>query len=591
MTKANRITSKLLCIFCICLFTNTITEAQNARQQADSLNNLLKSQKGKERYVTYKQLDSVYILLDNFDERMASFNEWVKYAQSQKDIEEESKARAIRMAAYFNANRLKELKTPTWDEDLAFWREHQIWDKYASANVTYLQNFMLAGNMEEALAIAQEQYEFFKEQNLNYGIGAVAHVIGTIYYYQGRRKECVDFLRESVQRLKTEKSSAQLTEGYRTLSLILAAEGQAEEAKKWLEEWHELLQANFEGNIGAWFNYNINGAYVYMHLGQYDKAEEFISKCEQASPQLGNAVLSKYLIASAWSQYYKLREDYPNAIQALDSTRFYVENSPTTLEGYLREKAELASNGNLHTIASEAWRELYFHNDSIQKIKIAAQADELHTQYEVDKYRAAKERNRNYFLFTLGGCVLLFLLLGGTVYYNRTITKKNRGLYRQIKAQDRLANELEQITRRYEALKISASQTDIETISEETADPLPGNKQQRELVNRLHEYLLRDRNFAKAEINRDYLLSALATNKNILTEAVKAVTGKKPMEYLRIMQLEEARRMLDTRRELTIEAIASDCGFMATNTFYRLFRKHYDISPMEYRKMAESKDL
>lgn len=586
--RIKQVKHQLLCLLCMFLFANTYMAAQDASRQVDSLKNLLHSQQGKERYRIYQQLDSAYIQLDDFDTRMANFNEWVEYAHSQKDIEQESNARMVRMAAYTNANRLKDTKTPTWDEDLAFWREHELWDKYASVNVTYLQNLLLSGKMDEALNVAQEQYEFFKKKDLNYGIGAMAHIIGTIYYYQERTEECIDFLRESVQRLKKEKTSVQILEGYRTLSLILAIGGHTEEAEKWLNEWREVLEANFKDNVGAWFNYNINAAYVHMHMGDYGKAEEYIRKCEQMSPQLGDAVLSKYLTYSAWSQLYQLQKDYPNAIKALDSTRVYVENSAVTLEGYLRERAELAWNGGLHDIASEAWRELYFHNDSIQKTKIAAQVDELRTQYEVDKFKAEKKRNRNYFLFALTGCVLLFLLLGGTVYYNRIISKKNRGLYRRIKAQDRLAEELEQMRRHYEALSSSQSPAPAETeeISNEEAPLLPGNQQQRELVARLHEYLLNNQNFTKADINRESLLSALSTNKNVLTEAVKAVTGKKPMEYIREMQLEEARRMLDKHPELTVEAIALDCGFNTAHTFYRLFRKQYDISPAEYRKMA-----
>ena len=112
--------------------------------------------------------------------------------------------------------------------------------------------------------------------------------------------------------------------------------------------------------------------------------------------------------------------------------------------------------------------------------------------------------------------------------------------------------------------------------SGKTAEPTelfaPSGEQQN-LVIRLQEYLLSDDNLSNTDINRDDIISAWR-NKNTLTDAVKAVTGKSPMEYMRTLKVEEARRKLDSHPELTIEAIAFSCGFNIPSTFYRLFRKY-----------------
>lgn len=176
------------------------------------------------------------------------------------------------------------------------------------------------------------------------------------------------------------------------------------------------------------------------------------------------------------------------------------------------------------------------------------------------------------------------MLLAGVFYYNRVIAIKNRKLYERIKEQDRLADELAELerARRSEASAETSGSEPDETVETVGADA-PGSEQ-KNLVMRLQEYLLSHDNLLDAEVNRDDIISALGTNKNTLTDAVKAVTGKSPMEYMRILKVEEARKQMDAHPELTIEAVAFSCGFNIPSTFYRMFRKQYGISPAEYRK-------
>jgi AraC-like DNA-binding protein len=107
------------------------------------------------------------------------------------------------------------------------------------------------------------------------------------------------------------------------------------------------------------------------------------------------------------------------------------------------------------------------------------------------------------------------------------------------------------------------------------------------LVSHLREFLLKDNYFAKFDIDIQELIPEMATNRTSLFEAIKAVTGKTPMEYINSLRLEEAKRLLDDSN-LTIETIAFECGFNTARTFYRQFREKYRISPTEYRNIAKN---
>jgi AraC-like DNA-binding protein len=177
--------------------------------------------------------------------------------------------------------------------------------------------------------------------------------------------------------------------------------------------------------------------------------------------------------------------------------------------------------------------------------------------------------------YTLAGCLLLAIVLGIRIYYRRQIKKKNRKLYCRGKERNRSTPKAKQMSRR-------KSPRSAENESESA-------RQQRQLVAALHEYLLTNRNFTRNDFTRDKLSAILTTNRTSLQEAIKSVTGKTLQEYFNSLRLEEAKRMLENRSGYTVEAIALECGFNAVNTFYRLFRQQYGVTPAEYRKMAEQK--
>jgi len=60
-------------------------------------------------------------------------------------------------------------------------------------------------------------------------------------------------------------------------------------------------------------------------------------------------------------------------------------------------------------------------------------------------------------------------------------------------------------------------------------------------------------------------------------------TGMSPLEYVHTMRLEEAKQMLEAS-DATIEAIAEEVGYEDAGFFSRLFRRHVQLTPAQYRK-------
>jgi transcriptional regulator GlxA family with amidase domain len=60
-------------------------------------------------------------------------------------------------------------------------------------------------------------------------------------------------------------------------------------------------------------------------------------------------------------------------------------------------------------------------------------------------------------------------------------------------------------------------------------------------------------------------------------------TGMSPLEYVHTLRLEEAKQMLEAT-EAPIEAIAEEVGYEDAGFFSRLFRRHVQLTPAQYRK-------
>ncbi|MDR1667464.1 MAG: helix-turn-helix transcriptional regulator [Bacteroidales bacterium] len=560
--------------------------------EIDSLKRVIAVQTGQEKLDAYKMLTRHSFDIAGKEEMLQMLGDYTAEAQRQKDVKSECYARMY-VIMTCDVHDDMEAFLEHYPAFMAFAGENRLWEWY----------YYIWGRKVERLTINEQKFdEALEELNTMYahaqkaasseGMALATDAIGRTYTHLGRYEDSEKWFIQALDMYLVGKNYGGASDAlYNLVSAQMQLE-KFDETFASLVKWEEVQALrNKELGMFDWSDLSrIHYSYadMYSRMERYEDAGRYLNKMGEYLHLLPSSEKGRYLYARFHN--YDRQDKAEEALAVADTLLPLMQElgfKRVVTDIKMHKARLLALAGRPVTEVVELYRQFIVEKDSLHTVEISAQLDELRTQYEVDRHIAEKQRNRNYFLFALGGCLLLALALGIWIYHDRTVMRKNRGLYRQIKEQDSLKEELAQMTRLYESLSPSISLS--AEAKAEAEKKLPGNRQQRILTARLNEYLLRDRNFAQSDINLDRVVSKLATNRSYLFEAVKAVTGKTPAEYVHILQLEESKRMLETRHDLTIETIAADCGFNNRQTYYRLFREQYNITPAEYRKMAPEK--
>jgi len=84
------------------------------------------------------------------------------------------------------------------------------------------------------------------------------------------------------------------------------------------------------------------------------------------------------------------------------------------------------------------------------------------------------------------------------------------------------------------------------------------------------------------KMNIDDILEQVPTSRRNLVRRFKQTTGDSPQEFIQKMRVDRAKTLLETG-SLAIEEIVERVGYQDNSSFTRLFRRHTNFSPKEYR--------
>ena len=98
-----------------------------------------------------------------------------------------------------------------------------------------------------------------------------------------------------------------------------------------------------------------------------------------------------------------------------------------------------------------------------------------------------------------------------------------------------------------------------------------------------------EENIANPDFTVEELSSEMAMSRMYLYKKLLSLTGKTPVEFIRIIRIRRAASLLE-KSQLTVSEIAYQVGFNNPKYFAKLFKEEYKILPTEFRKKEAVSD-
>jgi len=586
-----KLTTRLFCIrivsLLICFFSTTAIYGQNNdfQHKKDSLLKVIASTQGEEKLEAYKQLGNVEFPNEKIDLRLQYINDFIQEARKQKNIKYESVAYYNELSYLYNYLKNDEFERKA-NEYLPFFKKNGFQENYYTIYSSLLLIHSLNGNNKRTIERTKQMYAEAKQENCFFGIVQASSLIARIYLTEYRYEESEKYFKQTIKnaaKLIEEKPGQSsyhqlIFDGYVGLSSALDFQEKTDELFSLMLDWKKQLTF-FEKTFGYpehLQNYYMSYAELYIKKGKCDEAELY---CDSIELTTYNPINWGYIYIIK-SGICEIRNEYDKAIDYIDKSINHAANSGELEEMtiLLRQKSHILSKmGRAKEVYSNLNRVILL-NDSIRLLENNAQLDAIRTEYEIDKHIAEKERNFNYLLFAIGGCILLAIALGIWIYLNRKITKKNRILSQQIS--DWATQQEVQVNEMLDKTSFMPVET-LRATSLQSADLCVENQMDK-LCIAIRDLLLKDKIYQDPTITQEIMVRQLGTNKNRFSKAVEYCFNMPFKDYVNFLRLKDAVQLLE-QSDMPILEISDKVGFGSERSFFRIFSEKYGITPNNYR--------
>ncbi len=412
-------------------------------------------------------------------------------------------------------------------------------------------------NYEQAANYAKQCYKLDEKSGDPDIMSSSLNTLAGIYIGANQPKEAEQYILKGIALAKQAKNSARMAVLLGMASEAYHAQGNDEEALKYIEE-----ACKIEQELGNEYKLMVRlsqKASVLIGLHDYACAEILLSKAIPFFEQIGD----KQSHAIARNKMGMVLLCQERKIEAVEQYRIAASilkaigdrgNEMHSRKGLY--ESLWSSNPDSAKIELERFNEL---KDSLYNLASAECLARYNAEFGTDWLQHENERQKaTTQKIIILGCVLLILFVGGiSLLMNRRMRMREAALQAII-------NELQ------------PQKTPIEIIGQEEL-----STSDQELLARLVTAV--KSNMSQGDVSIESLASKLCLTRGQLNRRIKSVTGVTTQQYVLRIRLEHARILLLENKEMPISEIAYKCGFEDATSFSRAFRRFHGMSPSQYR--------
>ena len=90
-----------------------------------------------------------------------------------------------------------------------------------------------------------------------------------------------------------------------------------------------------------------------------------------------------------------------------------------------------------------------------------------------------------------------------------------------------------------------------------------------------------EENLTNVEFSVEYLADKLCMSRGYLYRRILKITGKSPLEFIRVIKMKRAQQLL-AESQLQVSEVAYKLGYSSPKTFTKHFKMVFNVSPSEY---------